>query len=52
MVPITVLNSNRITGVGAPVNDPDVATKGYTDGSTVIGLDMNVTGLNMFIILQ
>lgn len=45
--PITVLNSARITGVGAPVNDSDVATKGYTDGSTVIGLDMNVTGLNM-----
>ena len=45
--PITVLSSNRITGVGSPVNDSDVATKGYTDGSTVIGLDMNVTGLNM-----
>ena len=41
------MNSNRITGVGSPLNDSDVATKGYTDGSTVIGLDMNVTGLNM-----
>ena len=35
---IEVLSSKRITGVGTPINASDVATKEYTDGSSIISL--------------
>lgn len=40
---IQVLNNNRITGVGTPQNASDVATKEYTDGSTIISLQLDVS---------
>jgi len=40
---IQVLNSTRITGVGSPINASDVATKEYTDGSTIISLQLDVS---------
>lgn len=44
--PITVLNNQRITGLGTPVNASDVATKEYVDGASVIGLQLDISGLN------
>ena len=41
---IEVLNNKRITGVGAPINASDVATKEYTDGSAIISLQLDVSG--------
>ena len=41
---IEVLSSKRITGVGTPINASDVATKEYTDGSTIISLQLDVSG--------
>ena len=41
---IEVLSNKRITGVGTPVNASDVATKEYTDGSTIISLQLDVSG--------
>jgi len=40
---IEVLNNRRITGVASPVNASDVATKEYTDGSTIISLQLDVS---------
>lgn len=40
---IEVLNNKRITGVGTPQNASDVATKEYTDGSTIISLQLDVS---------
>ena len=40
---IEVLNNKRITGVGTPINASDVATKEYTDGSTIISLQLDVS---------
>ena len=41
--PIAVQGNQRITGVGSPVNASDVATKEYTDGSTIISLQLDVS---------
>lgn len=41
---IEVLSNKRITGVGTPINASDVATKEYTDGSTIISLQLDVSG--------
>ena len=41
---IEVLSNKRITGVGTPINASDVATKEYADGSTIISLQLDVSG--------
>ena len=41
--PIAVQGNQRITGVGTPQNASDVATKEYTDGSTIISLQLDVS---------
>jgi hypothetical protein len=46
---ITFANTNRITGLGVPVGDTDVATKIYVDESiaaAAISFSMDITGLN------
>jgi len=43
---IEVLNNKRITGVGTPQNASDVATKEYTDGSTIISLQLDVSNFS------
>ena len=40
---IEVTGNKRITGVATPVNASDVATKEYTDGSTIISLQLDVS---------
>jgi len=40
---IEVTDNKRITGVATPVNASDVATKEYTDGSTIISLQLDVS---------
>jgi len=44
--PISILDNQRITGLGDPVNQTDAVNKRYSDGSTIIGLQVDISGLN------
>mgnify|MGYP001189878598 CR=1 FL=1 len=39
------VQNKRISGVADPTSAQDVATKSYADGSTVIGVQLDITGL-------
>ena len=42
--PITIMDSQRITGLGTPADPSDAVTKAYVDGSVSVGIELDISG--------